>query len=71
MNKITPKFMTPRALSSRWNLHEESLRRMLRQGKLAGFKPGSKSWRIPVSSVEEYEATISPPTKLNQQKPTR
>ena len=56
MKKITHKFMTPRELARRWNLHEESVRRMLRQGKLAGFKPGSKSWRMPLSSVLKHEA---------------
>ncbi len=56
MKNKTAEFITPRQLARRWNLHEESIRRMLRQGKLAGFKPGSKSWRMPLSSVLKHEA---------------
>ena len=60
---IENQFVTTQWLAERWDMHEESIRRLLRSGKLAGFKAGPVTWRIPFMAVLSYEAgnAQSPP----------
>ena len=50
------KFVTTQSIAKRWDMHEESIRRLLRSGKLAGFKAGPVTWRIPLKAVLAYES---------------
>ena len=50
------KFVSTQWIAKRWDMHEESIRRLLRSGKLAGFKAGPVTWRIPFKAVLSYEA---------------
>ena len=56
MMKTTRQFVTTKWLANRWGLHEESVRRILRSGRLRGFKVGPMTWRIPYKAVLAYEA---------------
>ncbi|WP_148225663.1 excisionase family DNA-binding protein [Ketogulonicigenium vulgare] len=48
------KHYTADTLAEHWECSGETVRKMLRDGKLQGFRVG-KSWRIPKSIVEEHE----------------
>ena len=50
------QFVTTQWVAERWDMHDESIRRLLRSGKLAGFKAGPVTWRIPFKAVLAYEA---------------
>ena len=50
------KFVTTQCIAKRWDMHEESTRRLLRSGKLTGFKAGPVTWRISFKAVLAYEA---------------
>lgn len=47
-------FLSPRELSERWSFHPESIRRMLREGRLPVTKMG-KRLRVAVADVVAYE----------------
>jgi excisionase family DNA binding protein len=47
-------FLSPRELSQRWSFHPESVRRMLREGRLPVTKMG-KRLRVAVADVLAYE----------------
>ena len=49
-------FVSTQWLAGRWDMHEESIRRLPRSGKLAGFKAGPVTWRIPFKAVLAYES---------------
>ena len=54
--EIENQFVTTKWIAERWDMHEESIRRLLRSGKLAGFKAGPVTWRIPFKAVLAYES---------------
>jgi len=54
--------LTPRELSERWKLSVDRVLALVRSGALRGafnIAPGGRGrrWRIPLRSVEEFEAT--------------
>ena len=49
------EFLTPAELATRWRWHPESIRRLLRQGRLPSLRLGGKRI-IPVADVLAYEA---------------
>ena len=49
------EFIKIEDLARRWAVSEGKIRRMLREGQLAGIKI-CNTWRIPVDSVVEYES---------------
>ena len=53
---IENQFVTTQSIAKRWGMHEESIRRLLRSGKLTGFKAGPVTWRIPFKAVLAYES---------------
>lgn len=52
--------MTPEQVAKRWQIDPRTVRKMLRDGLLKGFKTGTASnraqWRVLVSEVERYES---------------
>ena len=54
MNAATPLYLSPRQLAARWSFHIESVRRMLREGRLPVTKIG-KRVRVAVADVIAYE----------------
>ena len=48
-------FLTPAELADRWRWHAESIRRLLRQGRLPSLRLGGKRI-IPMADVLAYEA---------------
>ena len=54
--EIENQFVTTKWIAERWDMHEESIRRLLRSGKLTGFKAGPVTWRIPFKAVVAYES---------------
>jgi excisionase family DNA binding protein len=48
-------FLTPRQLHERWNFHPESIRRIIREGRLPAIRIG-KRLRIALADVEAFEA---------------
>ena len=49
-----PLYLSPRDLSQRWSFHPESIRRMLREGRLPVTKMG-KRVRVALADVLAYE----------------
>lgn len=45
---------TPESLADRWGCSSETVRQLLRSGRLRGFRVG-RMFRIPAAAVEEYE----------------
>ena len=52
-----PTFLTIREVSQRWSVSVDLIYDMIRSGTLKALKIGGTTWRIPLSSVEEYEQT--------------
>lgn len=50
----SPVYLSARQLADRWQFHQESVRRMLRAGKLPVVKLG-KSVRVALADVLAYE----------------
>jgi len=50
---------TPEQLAERWGVSAPSIRKMLRNGTLRGFKVGTSGkmaqWRVTLAEVERYE----------------
>ena len=63
MNPIL-NYVSPRQLHERWGLHEESVRRILREGRIPAIRIG-KRLRVALPDVEAYEAArrIIPPVR--------
>jgi len=53
--KTAGEFLTPAELAARWRWHAESIRRLLRQGRLPSLRLGGKRI-IPMADVLAYEA---------------
>jgi len=49
------KALRPEDVAARWECSEATVRRMLRDGRLRGFRVGGKLWRIRPEVVEEFE----------------
>ena len=48
------QLLSPRATAARWEYHPESIRRLIRSGKLPAIRLGSRL-RIPLKAIEEIE----------------
>lgn len=46
---------TPDSLAERWGCSAETIRNMIRDGRLQGFRVGRRLFRIPAAVVEEIE----------------
>lgn len=46
--------LSPKAVADLWGVDSDTVLRLLRSGKLAGFKIG-RSWRVPVEAVKAFE----------------
>ena len=54
---------------ARWlNIHEETVRRLLADGRLTGFQPGERTWRI---AREDVNAFIEQGKKRSVGRPTK
>ena len=51
---MNAQFLSPSQLHERWGFHPESLRRMIREGRLPAIRIG-KRLRIPLAEIEAYE----------------
>jgi hypothetical protein len=49
------KFLTPQQLGSRWSMHEESIRRMIRQRRIESVIIARRRL-VPITEVERIEA---------------
>ena len=50
-----PRFLTPAGLARRWNWHEESIRRLVRQRRIETVRIGRRIL-IPVEAIEMAES---------------
>lgn len=46
---------TPEQIAERWGCDPKTVRNMLNDGALTGFRVGQKLWRIRAEKLEEYE----------------
>ncbi|WP_423227682.1 helix-turn-helix domain-containing protein [Salipiger profundus] len=51
----SPHPLTPDQVAERWNCSAETVRQLIKRGKLQGFRVG-RMFRIPAAAVEEFEA---------------
>lgn len=49
---------TPETLAERWGCSAETIRQMVKAGRLQGFRVG-RMFRIPASAVEDHECQIT------------
>lgn len=49
------KWMTPEDVAQRWGISAAKVRQYLREGHIAGFKIGTKLWRISTDEVLRFE----------------
>ena len=54
MESISNQLLSPKATAARWEYHPESIRRLIRSGKLPAIRLGSRL-RIPLQAIEEIE----------------
>lgn len=54
-HQTEPTYLSSRQLHKRWNFHQESVRRIIREGRLPAVRIG-KRLRVLLSDVEAYEA---------------
>jgi excisionase family DNA binding protein len=52
------EIFTPEEAAARLKIHEQTLRRFLREGKIKGYYIG-RVWRIPESALKEWLETMS------------
>lgn len=52
------EYLTPEEAAALLKIHEQTLRRFLREGKIKAFFIG-RVWRIPRASIEEWLETMS------------
>lgn len=50
-----PTYISPRQLADKWGFHEESIRRMIREGKLRAVRLGNRL-RVSLKEVRAFEA---------------
>ncbi|RAH97837.1 hypothetical protein DLJ53_28820 [Acuticoccus sediminis] len=55
MQGTSPQALLPRHVAERWGCSEATVRRMLRNKELPGFRAGGKLWRIRLEDVVRYE----------------
>lgn len=58
------EFITTEEASKRLNFHIQSIRHLMRAGKLEGVKVG-RTWLVSKKSIEEYQAEIEASGKHN------
>ena len=51
-----PRYFTTAAFALHCGYHQESVRRMIRKGRLPAVRFGKRDWRIPLAHVEKIEA---------------
>ncbi len=56
---LPPPAFTPEQLAERWACKPDAIRRLIRKGKLRGFKVGQQV-RIPRAAIAEYERQGEP-----------
>ena len=56
---LPPPAFTPEQLAERWACKPDAIRRLIRKGKLRGFKVGQQV-RIPRATIAEYERQGEP-----------
>ncbi len=54
-----PLVWTPEMIAERWGCHAKTVRNMLNDGELKGFRVGQKLWRVRVEHLDEYELGAS------------
>lgn len=54
MNNTLGQLLSPGATAARWEYHPESIRRLIRSGKLPAIRLGTRL-RIPLKAIEEIE----------------
>lgn len=52
---ISPRYLSPDELHYRWGFHVESIRRMIREGRIGALRIG-KRLRVALADVEAFEA---------------
>jgi excisionase family DNA binding protein len=50
-----PRPFTPDTLAARWGCSSETIRQMIKAGRLPCFRAGRRLFRIPAAAVEEFE----------------
>ena len=50
-----PRHLATGAFARRCGFHQESVRRMIREGRLPAVRFGRRDWRIPLAHVEQIE----------------
>jgi excisionase family DNA binding protein len=65
MPKTRVRILTPSELSEYLHVHKSTIYRLLREGKLPGFRVGS-DWRFHVDAIEQWQRDQM---KGNTQKP--
>ena len=53
--KVNERPYTPESLAERWECSPQHVRKMLADGRLKGFKLGSRMWRISTTEVAKVE----------------
>ena len=56
-NTTNDSYISAQQLHLRWGVHIESVRRMIREGKLPAIRVGPRRLRISVADIEAYEAS--------------
>lgn len=56
--KTRPLIWTPELIAKRWRCDAKTVRTMLNNGTLKGFRVGQKLWRVRVEHLDEYELGI-------------
>ena len=48
-------YLSTRQLAARWGYHQESIRRLLREGRLPVVRFGKRALRVSMQAVQAYE----------------
>ena len=51
---ISPRYLSPDELHRRWGFHVESIRRMVREGRIGSLRIGRRL-RVSLEEVEKFE----------------
>jgi excisionase family DNA binding protein len=49
-----PELLTPDDVAARLKLHPDTVRRLLRSGKIPGVKINARSWRVPTDKLAKW-----------------
>lgn len=63
-NMVEDKLLTVEQVAERLQMHAATVRRFIREGKLAGIRLGGREWRVKSSEMERFiEGGERPATK--------